>query len=103
MSESKHVLVVDDDAEVCALTLRILEDKGFRTSAAANGADGLAAVKQGAPDLVLLDIDMPGTDGWGFLEQLEVSPRPPVVFVSGKLDFEAFARGTRAGVAAFVA
>jgi CheY-like chemotaxis protein len=101
--EPKTVLVVDDDPEVCALIRRVLEDKGFRTSAASNGAAGLLAVKQVAPALVLLDIDMPGTDGWGFLEQLDASPRPPVAFVSGKLDFEAFSRGTRAGVAAFVA
>ncbi len=102
-AEPKKVLVVDDDGEVRALTRRVLEEKGFRTTAAANGAEGLSAVRREAPALVLLDLDMPGTDGWGFLEQLDASPRPPVVFVSGKLDFEAFARGTRAGVAAFVA
>src|SRR6185503_12431804 len=55
------------------------------------------------PDLVLLDIDMPEMDGWGFLEKLDASPRPPVAFVSGNFDFEAFVKGSRAGVVAFVA
>jgi CheY-like chemotaxis protein len=103
VTQSKRVLVVDDDPAVCTLTRRVLEDKGFSTVSAANGAEALAAVRTEPPDIVLLDLDMPGTDGWGFLEQLESSPRPSVVFVSGKLDFDAFARGTRAGVAAFVA
>lgn len=102
-TESKRVLVVDDDPAVCTLTRRVLEDKGFRTASAANGAEALAAVRTEPPDIVLLDLDMPGTDGWGFLEQLEPARRPSVVFVSGKLGFDAFARGTRAGVAAFVA
>lgn len=101
--QPKRILVVDDDPELAALTQRVLVDHGFQASRAANGAEALAAVKAELPDLVLLDIDMPGTDGWGFLEQLANSPRPPVAFVSGNLNFESFAKGTRAGIAAFVA
>lgn len=98
----KHILVVEDDPEIARLTERVLQDKGFRTRVAADGLAGLAAVKSSPPDLVLLDIDLPGVDGWGFLDQVG-SPRPAVVFVSGLFSFDAFARGTRSGVAAFVA
>lgn len=101
--QPKRILVVDDDKDVAALTERVLRDKGFQASRAPNGAEALAAIKQAPPDLVLLDIDMPEMDGWGFLEKLDSGPRPPIAFVSGRFDFDAFAKGTRAGVVAFVA
>lgn len=101
--QPKRILVVDDDADLATLTQRMLTDKGFRASRATNGAEALDAIKAEPPDLVLLDIDMPGMDGWGFLEKLDSSKHPPVAFVSGKFDFEAFAKGSRAGVVAFVA
>lgn len=99
----KRILVVDDDPDLAALTQRILTDKGFQASRAANGVEALAAIKADPPDLVLLDIDMPEMDAWGYLETLDRSKHPPIAFVSGKFDFDAFARGTRAGVVAFVA
>jgi DNA-binding response OmpR family regulator len=102
-SEAKRILIVDDDPELGALTDRVLKDKGFRTVRAANGAEALQTLKAEAADLVLLDIDMPEMDGWAFLEKLDDGQHPPVAFVSGMFSFEAFSRGTRAGVAAFVA
>jgi len=102
-AQPKRILVVEDDEDLAALTERMLKDKGFRASRAGNGVEALAAIKAEPPDLVLLDIDMPQLDGWGFLEKLDSSPRPPVAFVSGNFDFDGFAKGTRAGVVAFVA
>lgn len=101
--QPKRILVIDDDPDLATLTERMLTDKGFRASRATSGAEALAAIKAEPPDLVLLDIDMPGMDGWGFLEKLDSSKRPPVAFVSGKFDFDAFAKGSRAGIVAFVA
>ena len=101
--QPKRILVVEDDPDLAALTQRVLADNGFLASRAANGAEALAAIQAELPDLVLLDIDMPEIDGWRFLEQLSGSPRPLVAFVSGKFGFDAFAKGTRAGIAAFVA
>jgi CheY-like chemotaxis protein len=97
-----HVLVVDDDEDVCKLTQDVFEKKGFSTEAAGDGLKALEQVDDRRPDLILLDLDMPRLDGWGFLERLQGFPDPPpVVFMSGNLSFEAFARGARAGVAAF--
>lgn len=97
-----HVLVVDDDEDVCKLTREVFEKKGFSTATAGDGLKALEQVDDRRPDLVLLDLDMPRLDGWGFLERLQGFPDPPpVVFMSGNLDFEAFAKGARAGVAAF--
>lgn len=97
----KRILVVDDDPDVRALTSRVLRDKGFATSEASEGGAALELLAAEAPDLVVLDIDMSGLDGWGFLEFLPEGA-PPVVFLSGNLGFDSFARGARAGVAAFV-
>src|SRR5262245_45883394 len=102
-SQPQRILVVDDDPDVGALIERMLTDRGFRASRVSSGAEALEAIKAEPPALVLLDIDMPGMDGWGFLEKLDGGVRPPVAFVSGKFDFDAFARGSRAGILAFVA
>jgi DNA-binding response OmpR family regulator len=101
--QPKRILVVDDDDQVATLTERVLKDKGFSALHAGTGREALEKIKAEPPDLVLLDIDMPELDGWGFLEKLDASPRPPVAFVSGRFGFDAFAKGTRAGVVAFVA
>jgi DNA-binding response OmpR family regulator len=98
----KRILVVDDDPDVATMVERLLTDKGFRASHVSNGAEALDAIEADPPALVLLDIDMPEMDGWGFLERLDAARRPPVAFVSGRFDFEAFARGTHAGVVAFI-
>ncbi len=101
-SQPRRILVIDDDPEVGALIERMLTDRGFRATRVASAAQALADIQADPPALVLLDIDMPEIDGWGFLEKLE-TPRPPVALVSGKFDFDAFARGSRSGIMAFVA
>jgi len=102
-AQPKRILVVDDDVDVATLTERVLKDKGYAATRAGSGAAALLAIQAAPPDLVLLDIDMPEMDGWGFLEKLDASARPPIAFVSGNFDFDAFSRGSRAGVVAFVA
>jgi DNA-binding response OmpR family regulator len=65
------VLVVDDEPDIRYLTQVNLELDGHRVMTAANGAEALAAVQVEVPDLVLLDVMMPGVDGWSVLEQLK--------------------------------
>jgi DNA-binding response OmpR family regulator len=77
------VLVVDDDPECRELVRRQLEGEGWRVSEAADGEDGLAVAAADPPAAVLLDLMMPGVDGFGFLDEL---PRrfpqgPPAVVV----------------------
>ncbi|HEX4901221.1 MAG TPA: response regulator [Acidimicrobiales bacterium] len=65
------VLVVDDEPDIRYLTQVNLELDGHRVMTAANGEEALAAVQVEVPDVVLLDVMMPGVDGWAVLEQLK--------------------------------
>ena len=63
-SEGVRVLVVDDDPDIRAVVGMALEDEGYAVEAAGDGAEGLAAVERQRPDVILLDMRMPGaTDG----------------------------------------
>ena len=67
----KQVLVVDDDAGLQSLLQAILELEGCDVTAAENGLVALEKLKFVKPDLILLDILMPGMDGFAFVEELE--------------------------------
>jgi two-component system nitrogen regulation response regulator NtrX len=78
------VLVVDDEPTNRHALRLVLEDEGHRVIEARDGAEGLRAVATGDPDLVLLDIRMPGLDGIAVLEKLrEARPDVPVIMISG--------------------
>ncbi len=65
-----EVLVVDDDAVFVAALVAILQDAGLTVRVAYTADDALSAIEQRAPDLVLVDVVMPGTDGMELLEEL---------------------------------
>ena len=81
------MLVVDDDPECRELLRRQLEGQGYRVTEAGDGDAGLAAASADPPAAVLLDLMMPGRDGFGFLDEF---PRrfpggaPPVVVLTAK-------------------
>jgi signal transduction histidine kinase/ActR/RegA family two-component response regulator len=80
-----RILVVDDDEAARELSTRILEKQGYQVETAESGAEGLAAIAKSPPDLVVLDVMMPGMDGWQVLEQLKAEPDTadiPVVMLS---------------------
>ncbi len=70
MSEVAHILVVDDDARLRALLSRYLSDNGFRVTTAENAADARAKLRSVSPDLLVLDIMMPGESGLALTEAL---------------------------------
>lgn len=74
MHEKKIVLLVDDEQEVTEVLKDVLAKDGIDTLVAHDGASGLALAFEKKPDLILLDILMPGTDGWAFLEGLRKDP-----------------------------
>jgi DNA-binding response OmpR family regulator len=85
------VLVVDDDREIVGLTTTILKDGGYDVLTASNGREALAAARQGRPDLILLDINMPGIDGWEALRLLrldEATKTIPVAMFSVRFDLK---------------
>lgn len=66
----KHILVVDDENHICELYKSELEDDGYTVTLANSGKEALTAVEQNPPDLIVLDIQMPGMDGIETLEKL---------------------------------
>ncbi len=66
----KHILVVDDEEHICELYKSELEDEGFRVTLANSGKQALEEVERNPPDLIVLDIQMPGMDGIETLETL---------------------------------
>lgn len=69
-----RILLVDDDPDLIALYKDIFTKSGFETLEAVNGSDGYAAARQHRPDIILSDIMMPVTDGWGFLGHVRGDP-----------------------------
>ena len=79
------ILVIDDDADQLALTTRFLHREGFRVQTATNGKTGLQLARGLKPRAILLDVMMPGVDGWSVLSQIkadETLSAIPVVMVT---------------------
>ena len=100
---SKTILVVDDEKDIRFSLTGILEDEGYQVETAASGAEALDNVRQNLPDLVLLDIWMPGMDGLETLEKLKASfPQVTVVMISGHGTIETAVRTTKLGAFDFI-
>ncbi len=85
MENSKRILIVDDDPSVRMVLRKRLEDRSFRIFEAQEGSSGLALAKKNRPDLILLDIVMPGEDGIQTYRALKADPDTqaiPIVFLS---------------------
>ena len=82
----RTVLIIEDEKLIIVSTQMVLEAAGFRVESATNGEDGIAKAKGQTPDLILLDIMMPGIDGWETLTRLKRDPAtagiPVVIFTA---------------------
>ncbi|EGH18089.1 sensory box protein/response regulator, partial [Pseudomonas savastanoi pv. glycinea str. race 4] len=79
------ILIIDDDVHVRDLLEVLLQNQGYRTLTAESGELGLAMVELQAPDLILLDIMMPGMDGYEVASQLKASKSTaniPIIMLS---------------------
>jgi CheY-like chemotaxis protein len=78
------VLVVDDDATIREVVDALLSEEGYEVVTAADGAAALARVRERPPGLILLDMRMPGMDGWAFARAYHRSPGPhaPIVVLT---------------------
>jgi DNA-binding response OmpR family regulator len=95
-----RVLVIDDEAPIRLLCRVNLEAEGMTVLEASDGPTGVDAVREGSPDVVLLDVMMPGLDGWRVAEQLLEDPTTahvPIVFLTARADLRDRARGMDAG------
>ena len=99
----KHVLVVDDEEFVRLLVAEILERNGYRVEMASDGTTALTLMQARRPDLVILDLMMPGLTGWAVLERMRrAGDMPPVVILTAHGSYEAFTRVVREGVAGYI-
>lgn len=85
MTENAHILVVDDDARLRALLSRYLADQGFRVTTADNASDARAKLRYVSPDLLVLDVMMPGESGLSLTESLRnQTTSPPVLLLTAR-------------------
>lgn len=97
---SRSVLIVDDEPMARTLLRLMLVRAGFEVLEAENGFEALDKVKQKQPDLVLLDVMMPGIDGFSVCEALRKDALTidlPIIMLSAKTDLESVNRGLRLG------
>jgi phosphate regulon transcriptional regulator PhoB len=84
---TSDVLVVEDEPDIRNLIVHHLEQDGFRCRAAATGPDALAAVRTAVPDLVVLDLMLPGMDGLEVCRRLRASAATlPIIMLTAKAD-----------------
>lgn len=86
--EGTLILIIDDSATVVALLGKMLRQNGYRTLEALSAEAGLEMAKQQRPDLIFLDIVLPGMDGFAALRHLRSDPETksvPVIMISGNL------------------
>jgi DNA-binding response OmpR family regulator len=95
-----RVLVIDDEAPIRLLCRVNLEAEGMEVLEAADGPSGLATARAETPDVILLDVMMPGLDGWRVAEELlddERTERIPIVFLTARAELRDRARGIDLG------
>jgi len=105
MSAAARVLVVDDDRRIRTVLVDLLSAEGYQVREAGDGAEALDSMQQWAPDVVLLDISMPGMDGLETIRRIKGSPSTkhiPVVIVTGSDDTEARLDALRLGADDFL-
>ena len=97
------ILIIDDETNIRISLAGILEDEGYDTLGAASGEEGLESIRKEPPDLVLLDIWMPGIDGMETLKLLKEShPYLPVIMMSGHGTIETAVKATKMGAYDFI-
>ncbi len=102
---ARTILVVDDEFDAQKLLNLILTRAGFRVTAAANGSEALAQIERNIPDLIILDVMMPGMDGYEVLRQLRANIKwshIPVIMLSAKGEVQDRVMGLRQGADDYV-
>jgi DNA-binding response OmpR family regulator len=99
---ASRILVVDDDDDIRGLLRALLERAGHEVSEASDGRAGLRELYAGSPDLIILDVTMPGLDGWATLERIrEVTDVPVLMLTAHDAELERV-RGLKGGADDYV-
>jgi len=94
------ILYIDDDRFLLTLCCDLLEQHGYRTLLATDGPTGIETAKAGRPDLILLDLVMPGIDGLGVCRQLRILPglrKTPIILFTVRQDLKLDTEALEAG------
>jgi diguanylate cyclase (GGDEF)-like protein/PAS domain S-box-containing protein len=105
-SPAATILIVDDEATNRKLLVALLQPEGYLIMCAANGEQALSMIAEQAPDLILLDIMMPGMDGYQVAEILKANPQTssiPIIMVTARIDRSSRLSGLKAGAEDFLA
>ena len=89
MTAARKILIIEDERDILDLVRHYLEKEGFRTRTAADGGAGLTAARQERPDLIVLDLMLPGMDGLELCKKLRADPATvltPVIMLTAKAD-----------------
>jgi CheY-like chemotaxis protein len=98
---AKRILVADDDALVRGSLAAVLESEGYSVDEARDGTEVVARATENAPDLILLDLNMPEADGWAAFKQLDrLSPTSPVIVITARP--HQYSEAVKRGVAGFM-
>jgi two-component system OmpR family response regulator len=84
MNTRAHVLVVDDDVNICELERIYLEKENFQVTVCHDGKKAVELFKEKAPDIVILDIMLPGMDGWEVCREIRKLSAIPIIMLSAK-------------------
>lgn len=97
-----RILVVDDDDDIRGLVRVLLERAGYEVSDAPDGRAGLRELYAGSPDLVILDVAMPGLDGWATLERIREVTDVPILMLTARDAEVERVRGLKGGADDYV-
>jgi len=87
MNQKSHILIIDDEVDICTLLKKFLERKGFLVSTSYRGEDALKAISKSAFDLVISDFRLPDFNGLDLLKEIKaLRPAVPVIIITGYSD-----------------
>ncbi len=81
---NERILIVDDDSNICELLRLYFEKDGFQADIVTDGIKALEAFESSKPDLILLDIMLPGMDGWQICREIRKTSQTPIIMLTAK-------------------
>jgi DNA-binding response OmpR family regulator len=101
----KKILIIEDDADIQNFISRVLELEGYQVDKASDGKTGMEIVRKNHIDLILLDLRLPGPDGWSILRTIKRDPefsRIPVVVITAIAEATQRKKTLRMGAASYL-
>ena len=94
---NEKILIVDDDKNICDLLRLYLEKEGYKVVIAPDGLKGVEEFRACQPSLVLLDVMLPGMDGWGVCRTIRAESKTPIIMLTAKSETEDKVQGLKQG------